>query len=112
MHIPADGTDTYTLDCRNIVGGYISTHNQVFEPDIFPTLFVLLHGLNVPDYSSVLSGSASLFLVCILELCTSSERLTERHFGFAGRALHIILPSHALDVNFQMEFSHTGDDRL
>lgn len=108
---PADGTYTYTLDGRNTVGGDIATHNEVLESDVFPT-FLLLHGFNVLDYSNALSGSTGLLLVCMLELYTLSYHFMGRHLWFAGRTLYVILLSHALDANFQVWFSHTGDDRL
>jgi hypothetical protein len=100
------------FDRWNIAGGDVPTHHHVFKLDIFARLRVRLHGLNEANDLGVLSSASTLLLVNVVERAPLSDGLTEVDARLASRAFNVILPSHALHVDFQMQLSHTGDDGL
>lgn len=86
--------------------------NPRLELDVFAGLRVNLHRLNVTLHLGVLSGSSRLLLMDVLKVGPLGNRLPERYSGFTGRALDVVLSLQSLDVDLEVEFSHSGNNRL
>src|SRR5882762_5735466 len=99
---------TYIFDSRYKLLGDSCTHDQILKLNIFTGLFVQLHGFDESNDTGKLPLPASLFLMRVLKFRAPSYCFTERHPRLASGACHVVLTPHALNIDFKMEFAHTG----
>lgn len=62
--------------------------------------------------ASELASTTRLLLVRKAEFSLLGDGLTERNARLASGALGVVLTTHTLNIDFKMELSHSGDDRL
>ena len=72
----------------------------------------VLHRLDVSGDASVLSRTAGLLLVRVVELGLAGDRFAVGDLGRAGFDFGAVFALHAFDVDIQVKLSHAGDDRL
>lgn len=73
---------------------------------------VRVHGLNVADDSSILSGSSRLFFVKVVKCLSLGDGLSVVDTGLPCLAIDSELPLDPLNVDLQMELAHPADDHL
>ena len=64
------------------------------------------------NHASVLTRTSRLFLVQIIEFAGGEQRLAERNLRLAHDDRTAVFAFHTLRVNFQMQFAHSGRNRL
>ena len=64
--------------------------------------------LNVPE----LTATTCLLLVDFFSICRLSDRFAIRYLRLADIRLYAELSLHTIDNNFEMEFTHAGNNRL
>lgn len=104
--------DSDLLTPRNKLVGNVCTHELVDERDVLAGLLVHLHRLDPADDATELARATRLLLVRVAEVGPLGNRLAEGDAGLPGRALDAVLPAHALDVDLEVEFTHSGNDGL
>ena len=62
--------------------------------------------------TGVITGTAGLALEKVVELGLLGDGLAVRDAGLAGLALDLVLTAETLDVNLEMQLTHTADDGL
>ena len=102
----------YLLASRDVAGRDVATHDLVDELDVLARLLVHLHRFDKPDNTCVLPSTTGLLLVRVEEVRTLGDRLAERDTRFAGRTLNVVFTFHTLDVDFQVELTHAGNNCL
>ena len=100
------------LDGRNVFRGNRAASNLVDELEFLVALVIRLDRHNTARDLAVLTRPAGLLLVRVRELDRLRDRFPISHLGLAGLDLTGVLTLHALDVDLEMEFTHSGDDRL
>mmetsp|Transcript_5467 Transcript_5467/g.14821 ORF Transcript_5467/g.14821 Transcript_5467/m.14821 type:complete len:314 (+) Transcript_5467:659-1600(+) len=89
--------------------------NTLVQEGVWLALLLLLafrHRFDVPHHSGVLTGTASLLLVNPIEGLFLADGLLVCHVGLACHDLHVVLSVHALDVNLEMQFAHSTQNRF
>jgi hypothetical protein len=86
----------------------VVTSNLSFELVFFEGL----GRLHPSDNASEISGPTRLLLQGVVEVDALGERLTVSDLGLTSFDLHAVLTAHALDINVQVQFTHTGDNSL
>lgn len=104
---------THLLDSRDETSWDGTSDDPALELDVDPlVLRVNLHRLNVPLDLCKLSTSTRLLLVREVEFGSLGDRFPEGDSGTTGRAFDVVLSAESLDVDFEVELSHAGDDGL
>ena len=62
--------------------------------------------------TSILTGTTSLLLVCIVEVCSLTDSFSVSDFWLTYSYFSLVLSLHSLDVYIQVKLSHTLDDSL
>ena len=93
------------FDRGDVFAGYISASDLVLEVEM--TLLMRAHGAND---SAILARSTGLFLVGVIELDEATDSFTESHLGCTDFNLRSEFSFHPLDIYFEVEFAHSGDD--
>jgi hypothetical protein len=88
--------------CGDGAAGHFVDKNKLFP----------FHRLHVTGHPAELARTAGLLLVGVVELGPAGDGFPVGHPGRAGGHFGLVLPAHAFDIDFQMEFAHTGDDRI
>lgn len=107
-----DISSTYLFHSWDEIRRYTCTHDYVLKLDIFPSLRIALHGFDVPNDFRVLPRSTRLLLVRVIEIGLLRDRLPECDAWLASGAVYIVLAAHPLDVDLEVQFTHTRNDCL
>ena len=75
-------------------------------------VLTLFERLDETGHASVLAGTTGLFLVDVVELGPLGNGLAVGHLRRADFDLGLVLAFHPLDVHFEMQLAHAGDDGL
>ena len=100
------------LNRRNVSSGNVSSDNVRFESGILSGSLIQFHRFDSTDDFTILTGTSRLFLVSVSELDRFSDGFTESDTRFAGDTLDVVLSLHTLDVDVEVELTHSGDDSL
>lgn len=89
-----------------------SGHDPRLKDDVGLELGVPRHRLDEALDFSELSGSSRLLLMGVLELGGLGDGFPECDSRLSGLALYSVLSLESLDVDLEVELSHSGDDGL
>lgn len=103
---------TYLFNGRNVLRRDVTSNNPVLKRGILARVRVDLHRLQVSLNLTKLSGSTTLLLVHIVESAGAGDCLSEGDSWFTSDTADVVLSLHSLDVDIQMQFSHSRDDGL
>lgn len=99
------------LTGRDKVGGDVASNNSVLEEGV-DALLVHLGGLDEALDTTILTSTSRLLLVGVVELGTVLDGFSEGDLRLAGDAVDVVLTTHTLDVNLEMQLSHARDNSL
>ena len=103
---------TDLLNGRDVSGGNVASDDVRLEGGILSGRLVKLHGFDAADNLTVLTRSSRLLLVRVGEFDRLRDGLSESDAGFAGDTLDVVLSLHALDVDVEVELTHSRNDGL
>jgi hypothetical protein len=98
-------------NCSDVLRRNISSY---YFADKLISCFVSfwINRLNVTNHSSVLSCTACLLLVQIIKVLFLQNSFSVINTWLASLALNAELPLYSLDVNLQMQFTHSTDNHF
>merc|ERR1719316_71695 len=94
-------------------GGDGVANDAVLEHKLLPLLeLALLQGLQVPHNPPVLPRAPRLFFVEVVKGRLLGDGFAEVDARLAVLRVHLVLPAHALHVDFEVQLAHSAANRL